>query len=1667
MDSNLVVTGQIAKHYDVYKEIRTVYENPDKRDHYAAVSGTGFSAKHRESNVNNLQEKLIMSEDADIETFGKALIDNTEKRVPLCDGDVIYMCPVRTGDFMHTLGMLSTTSQAPQRSCVRFWENESDRRNPYAGLYKIRTINAYNSSRQISTKVDSDAVSYIKQGEVVHFQLLLSQKFLSAEIGKNADIEKDFVKLGISENGTDISARFSIRTRYNSKSGNVIYYCDQVLISHDISQLEVRVANKTSVYGSSFFEFGVHCRVEVNLGRFVDSEEGDNFFWKIGKYCSKHEEPYGSDKSNMSDKLSVGSCVMIHYPHRNAFLWGSLNSTVFDTFSANLHPEESALFYNKNPEFSLHFDSRMYFKFAFVIEKVSNLQGGNIHPDSLCRLRHLGSNTYLCVEKQNHLMKPSTRLCRQTKVASDADKIQFLLSSLFLLHGLTSEVDKSGVVLLSDTSFLRIVHPTVYFSRSVDLLTYIKAVELLMTGNFSISPNEEFELTMGSARAPKKVEYLPLVCDANCETFHIRPQQVEEHSKATRMRKASAIFSNYTAEYDVLTMRKINCFFLEIYTTVLDQHDVFDNIEADLYRYASLNRNKRLRSYPCGTDTIFEMKAVVDNILSLAGGKLEREVDMSSYQVFDQEDLTRVLQSFTCASRIIDRCFWFLDFPDMLRMDWPQLFLKSEELVDLVTVTKRVILQAGKDNPLVQEYLARSKVTGYRSTRFDPSEHIRGYDNSIKLFRNRGYFAAIAEFLQKDDRDGACLLLEELLLRNARLSKFFVNEAFIEYVVKILRRCGPAASLLRLLASVVSGSQETNVLNAGIILDVLCSAHQNPFYLDNRFMILMETLSNPDSNSPMCVVWNGSSQYDPLADNSDYFFYDPNSLGLNSYTVPMSMELSEYFLRRGVKVEQIEGVAIDELAWNIDPPNLYRFWDDNEPSPSVAWSEVLKKNDGDPMFLKNMSRLESLAQHYFGVINLYKELCKDCERGRQYLERQLSFKAIEQVVNNEKMPLKFRRVFIAMSHNLYIERYPNIKQLYPNFIRTQEDIESVDNLEGALTSGRIDHVDSNVADVSEMKATVTMLGANSESCTLSYRAYLETHHKELMSSSWSIFGRVHDLISSYFFNEKQSDRFSLSGKERVGNMVDSLQFECTCLDIVASLLSYGFYSTFEKLADCVKIAFLMIETANNDTKMLNTYKKESFISRNNKARKENNTYKALRTSNHDDSESHSESGSEFDYDDASMDFSDNFFANGDNINSTANDTTRNSPDVTSNAVKLTTGVGTNGKESPDIGVLLSRLCRQHDTHHAPSRITETIFENQRWSGANYVPNSSLHSVGPYDSENPVLKKIFTIQHPIKDNVSDSTGLPDPVLWVWVDDWEVQMSQTRAIDGKEVACQAEDEAGWFYAFGWAANFYPKQTNFKSYVRRRRWQRTRREVTAKEFFEKEVQAGCSKEALHDACQSRGCIDSNGKIDFSKVLSAISRFSLNNRKTRGNDDPLANDYVTIEKKVKIDTRDPHEIWLEALVKSCLITDMVYDILLNARMTVFLKHFLSTIPMEKSSGKSENVLWYLDDSDKRNVHPTLTRHGKDIFKKLFTDISCSKLITGKNRMGMDQYIRCIINLIMEEHHDLCGSALTVLRRELSEYLNLYHHTGETIRSTPRCWTNYDMILPFSLQMK
>jgi hypothetical protein len=181
------------------------------------------------------------------------------------------------------------------------------------------------------------------------------------------------------------------------------------------------------------------------------------------------------------------------------------------------------------------------------------------------------------------------------------------------------------------------------------------------------------------------------------------------------------------------------------------------------------------------------------------------------------------------------------------------------------------------------------------------------------------------------------------------------------------------------------------------------------------------------------------------------------------------------------------------------------------------------------------------------------------------------------------------------------------------------------------------------------------------------------------------------------------------------------------------------------------------------------------------------------------------------------------------------------------------------------GSELTRMCTRHDRIKFPEFLRMHIYENQRWFGFSYELEIVLSTRGPFSTPYKDLLLIFNRKHTIDQNPDDPGGLPYET-WKWLDDWTIQTVDKKDITKNEDFMRSEDSEGWFYAVDWMYEFSPQKV-LVSNVRKRRWERTCREKTAIEFIDELIAQGYPQQTLMKICTNKN-VSGDGIFDFKKV-------------------------------------------------------------------------------------------------------------------------------------------------------------------------------------------------------
>jgi hypothetical protein len=282
----------------------------------------------------------------------------------------------------------------------------------------------------------------------------------------------------------------------------------------------------------------------------------------------------------------------------------------------------------------------------------------------------------------------------------------------------------------------------------------------------------------------------------------------------------------------------------------------------------------------------------------------------------------------------------------------------------------------------------------------------------------------------------------------------------------------------------------------------------------------------------------------------------------------------------------------------------------------------------------------------------------------------------------------------------------------------------------ALNSGRLDRhlADNEVTDTSDMQAEVTFMGKDKNMHSMSYRSYLREFQPESISPDLTKYKDIQDLVLNYFSIVKKSARFIHLCQSNSKNTVEALHFENTCLDLIVSLLSRGFYTCPQRLAEGLKISFLTIQSIDKTTSTSKKRKSTSSLSISEKLQ-------SVRPINYVSLPNHGDSSSDEDEDeDEDYALGDEDFGYSETRASTEEqkDPYSNTTDsiTQQSIIKGSHGISSNtdldnglsgggvtdeeaGAGAPDLGVLVLRLCRRHDSQCTPATVLDTVFENQR------------------------------------------------------------------------------------------------------------------------------------------------------------------------------------------------------------------------------------------------------------------------------------------------------------------------------------------------------------------
>jgi hypothetical protein len=290
----------------------------------------------------------------------------------------------------------------------------------------------------------------------------------------------------------------------------------------------------------------------------------------------------------------------------------------------------------------------------------------------------------------------------------------------------------------------------------------------------------------------------------------------------------------------------------------------------------------------------------------------------------EYDNIRRIIrhQMLVTECGILEKLFCILRAPVYLRQK--RTFVKQNKvLAKMFRTASSLICAICKDNEVVQEYIARSS---FRGLRLGPQ---------VARTDSVGFLSHLFSDLRTDE-ESASRILQAAVSSNRLLLDALFDEAVMQGVIQLIRDKGAKPSLLKLLASMSNAQGQAMTHNQQLLMKLIGGQTDDQRYMMNRRVLLIETaidkyLENSSSftkDSDIYLLWFGENK----SKVSSSLFDDLDSLDLrlgskSDAEVYISDDLKNYLRETDTNERDHEWVKLESIAWYIDPPNCYKFYE--------------------------------------------------------------------------------------------------------------------------------------------------------------------------------------------------------------------------------------------------------------------------------------------------------------------------------------------------------------------------------------------------------------------------------------------------------------------------------------------------------------------------------------------------------------------------------------------------------------------------------------------------------------------------------------------------------------------------------------------------------------------
>jgi hypothetical protein len=818
----------------------------------------------------------------------------------------------------------------------------------------------------------------VHYGQTVQLQHVKSSKFLTLSARMLADVEKECMRLSLSEGG-NMGSWLKLMPRFRFRSeGATVHVGDQVML--ECERLLGSFVRCDPRGLATFMSDPQRCEVNVK-----HAEGGQPMGWRVQSFSSHSEEA--------ERYLQVGQAVRIYHAEADSF--------VAISCAGPRAPKQAApyLMANKNTDNAVHVEN-MSAKQIFVIEMLDPECGGDVHWYEQYRLRHVGSGKYLAIKESvagsaaaNGAAAagdedPDNPMYECELVDNDEESEDRTLISLLPIGGVEEE-HRGRVAISGGGSQMRIQH--------------VGAARCWMHNSGTLKTTGA-----GETKTSRKLGFCTRCLDQDALQIVLvdDAELLDTENCISRVKGVHTYMDQLYAHKGVVPDEKVVTPLLEMLTAIIHE---FLGLE-DSGQQGALGAvgipsafKQRIAREVKLMDALFH--ALAAPFTERGGFKL---LDMERPNTaIVQRAIRYIYKTLSCTFLNNRRNEEYVARQSLRAYDAAAEDLSLMRLV----IQQLVIVELGgaacltslitNNTTLLQDYVDDDTIMKF-----------------VELIREKGPDCRFLAFLQGlASCQGAQIVgNQEILLRviysKGQDVRYLQNRSQLGMETALDPKCK-----LRKWASLSDETYRRN--NNGKEPD------HGKFLGQQIFDVGMHEL---------VVSWYGS---DDWTAGQDHLFHSPKALKLPTTHLSMTpRSLREYTEGLGVDIETApprEWTRLELISWTQDPEQLYPKFHNN-----AAWPGAMNLPDEERHLFE---KKKQLADFYEAQIDLYSEMCLDRSYNCiEALEGQFSYEMLVTAVVNPLLPHQLRASFARFLCRLYIVRYPHERIQAPEYVRVWDHV---------------------------------------------------------------------------------------------------------------------------------------------------------------------------------------------------------------------------------------------------------------------------------------------------------------------------------------------------------------------------------------------------------------------------------------------------------------------------------------------------------------------------------------------------------------------------------------------------------------------------------------------------